>query len=235
MFTQLEPLDRERHKSLRLGTTDMSFARDLGTVPLAPSEIIPASRCYPIVFPLDSTVPNALLSLRNTGNLFVTKDGAWRDGAYVPAHVRRYPFILADSKDGNAPVLVDRACPALSETEGRPLFTETGEPTEMTQGVLRFLTQFRDEMTTGIALMDKLAQAGLLVQRRLDVTFADGRKHGVDGLRTIDPEKLRDLPAETVVEWHKSGLLSLAHALLASQGNSSRLAELDARHPAQAA
>jgi hypothetical protein len=112
MFTSLEALDSTRHKALRLGTTDYAFARDLTTVPLSLSEVVPASRSYPIVF-----APQALLSLRTGGNLFVTEDGRWPDGAYVPAHVRRYPFIL-------------------------------GQQPETLQGILTFLTRFRDEAAT---------------------------------------------------------------------------------------
>ena len=44
-------------------------------------------------------VPVAILGLRGAANQFVNSEGAWREGKYIPAYVRRYPFILMESPD----------------------------------------------------------------------------------------------------------------------------------------
>lgn len=223
----LEPLDRTRHQGLRLGTTTLRFAADLTTVPLAASEVVAAARCFPVVFSGNGVTPHALLALRPGGNLFVDADGTWRAGCYLPAHLRRYPFILGKATGANMSVYVDRACPALSETEGRPLFTEQGEPSDMLQQVISFLQRFQADLTAGETLLAPLGESGLLEARRIEVTLSNGQVHRVDGFRAIVPEKLRALPAETVVAWHASGLLELVYAVQASMGTVKRLAELD--------
>jgi len=85
----------EQHRDLCVKPAgDYSFARDVNAVPISVGEFMPAIRNYPIVFAEGSLTPVAILGLKQGENRFLTAGGAWRRDAYIPAYLRRYPFIF---------------------------------------------------------------------------------------------------------------------------------------------
>src|SRR5260221_7796003 len=103
-YRRPRPLNSEidRGKSLRLAP-DHSFARGTNSLVLNGGEFSLAMRFYPIVFSLAEPVSAfAVVGLVDKENLFVGADGRWVPDAYVPAYVRRYPFILMEQ-----PVITD--------------------------------------------------------------------------------------------------------------------------------
>ena len=73
----------------------------MNSVPLASVEIPHAAREYTIVFAgTDEVQPIVLLGVGAQENLYVTEDGGW-DAAYIPAFVRRYPFVFSKSAEGD--------------------------------------------------------------------------------------------------------------------------------------
>jgi len=75
---------------------NFSFAQEHNAVPLGFGEITSAFRDYPIVFsngPLP--VPIAVVGLLNGGNLFIDRDGNWRQNSFIPGYLRQHPFILS--------------------------------------------------------------------------------------------------------------------------------------------
>lgn len=107
-------LNREQDSAVRLKPNglDFSFAAEVNSVPLAGVEFVEAARSHPIFFlepQSGETFPIALLGMASGGNRFVAADGAWRD-SYVPAFVRRYPFVLA----ADDTVCFDEACPGFN-------------------------------------------------------------------------------------------------------------------------
>ena len=90
---------------------DFSFAREANAIPVNLVEFPLVARHYPIAFVGgDNPYPAAIVGLKE-GNLFIDGEGAWKPGCYVPAYVRRYPFIFADDKDrGLLSLCVTRRC-----------------------------------------------------------------------------------------------------------------------------
>src|SRR5271169_2906177 len=76
------------------------YARGTNSVALTFAEFAQAMRSYPIVFTGGEPVAAmAILGLRDKENLFVDAAGNWQSGAYVPAYIRRYPFIFMQHPD----------------------------------------------------------------------------------------------------------------------------------------
>ena len=100
-YEKAVPLSRTRHADWYLERTDYEFCRDLNSVPLLAAEFAAALSEYVIVFreTANLMMPVAALGIRPAENLYLTKQGAW-EARYVPAFVRRYPFIFA-SGDNN--------------------------------------------------------------------------------------------------------------------------------------
>lgn len=228
MFTTLEALDSVKHRTLCLQPQGFSFAATATTVPLSGSEFIEAAKYYPIVFPPEGYAPQALFSLKNGRNLFVTAEGQWTV-PYVPAHLRRHPFIFSRNEgNGQAIVLIDRAASSLKDGEGERLFDDSGKPSPLLSQVVAFLRAFQAEAEATAALMASLD--GILVERQIEVEIQGQAKQVLNGFRVIDVEKFSTLPDTTFLAWRRSGLLPLVYAHFASMSNVQRLAELQARN-----
>lgn len=215
-YAQPVPLEARRHSGWRLLSGDLGFAARTLAVPLMVSELSAAGRVFPVVFTAPDPSPVAVVGLE-ADNLFV-EDGAWAEGVYMPAYVRRYPFVLIEAPGGKGFALgIDAASSrvATGGEAGAPLFDD-GEPSELTKQALEFCGLFNADHQRTRAFTAALAEAGLLVERRADIALPDGRKLGLGGFKVIDSEALQALPDEVALAWHKAGWLALAHQHLAS-------------------
>ncbi|WP_440998153.1 SapC family protein [Arhodomonas sp. SL1] len=227
MFDNLEALNPERHSGLRYqSVSGFSFARGVPSAPVAGSEFPKAAREFPIVFTAEGQRlrPLALLTLQKGQAPFIGEDGQWQ-ADYVPAHLRRYPFILGETgEEGRFVVMIDRDAPQLREAEGEALFVD-GEPPE--EGVVarakRFLLQFQRELEQTEALLRPLEEHGLLVARQFTVTRGDNTEVAVSGFRMVDMERLAALDDATLAGWVRSGLMGLVHAHRHSLENAQRI------------
>ena len=216
-------LDRIQHKGLRLKPADARFASKNQAVPLVAAEFPEACLEYPIVFAKGNDgqwLALALTGLQAGANAFVDAKGQW-NARYVPASVRRYPFILAEGAPGQANQLslaADLAAPQLG-SEGEPLFDDEGEPTELVRNLMALLADFQNQAKQTNALAQKLDEAKLLTQQNLQVRLGDGRNAVVEGVWIVDEAKLRELPDDKVLAWFKGGELTAIHAHMLSLRN----------------
>jgi len=215
-YKAIQPLHSEVHGAWRMKDGDAAFAAESPFVPIVAGELAAAARDYPVVFAADSAQPVVILGLERR-NLFVD-DGRWAQGAYVPAYVRRYPFafVRTDKPDGFA-LAIDAGSDRVvqSGTDGAALF-EDGKPGELTRQALEFCAAFGREVDLTALFTAALKEKDLLIDRRADATLPDGRKLGLDGFQIVDAEKFNALDDETVVAWHRQGILALVHHHLAS-------------------
>lgn len=215
-YRALQPLNSQVHAQWHLKEGDADFAAETPFVPVVAGELAAASRSYPIVFAADSAQPVAVLGLEAT-NLFV-EDGKWASDAYVPAYVRRYPFAFIATVDPDGFALaIDSGSDRVVEAggEGAALFND-GKPSALTGQALEFCAAFGREAEATALFAAALREKELLIDRRADATLPDGRKLGLDGFQIVDAEKFKALDDETVLAWHKQGLLALVHFHLAS-------------------
>jgi hypothetical protein len=219
-YQQPTVLDREKHKALRLKPGNALFAANNQAVPLVATEFPEAALEYPIVFAKAGDgqwMALAVTGLPPKGNAFVDAQGQWL-GRYVPASVRRYPFILAESGENQLSLAVDLASPQLG-SEGEALFDAQGEPSEMVRSKLAQLADFQSDARRTGALAQALHNAGLLGQQNLQVRLGDGRNAVLEGAWIVDEAKLRQLPDEQVLAWFKGGELAAIHAHMLSLRN----------------
>lgn len=244
LYADPQALDRVAHRALRLSRlihTDYSPSRGMNAIYANAVEFIDLAREYPVVFVRASdgsatggaleVAPMAVLGLQRGENLFLKADGGWT-ADYVPASLRAYPFVLVRTDDTNSVVCFDKAWTGFSEQEGERLFDDAGEATEFMKGVQTYLEQIDAEMQRTRGFCQRLVELGLLQDMRFDAQLPDGESLVVDGFLAIDEKKLAELPDATIGELHRSGILALVHAQLASMGVMRRLVE---RRLAQAA
>lgn len=231
-YKEPQLLTVQQHADWRLKDGDFRFAGAAIAVPIVAGEFNAALRDYPILFATsgDEVSPIVLFGMEEV-NLWVT-DGRWEQGAYVPAYVRRYPFVFVKHGEQLA-LAIDAASGRFAQggSEGVALF-EDGKPSAITQDVLRFCDAFRADSDATTAFCQALKSKNLLVDQHANATLANGRTVAVGGFQVIDEARLTALDAGTIVEWHNKGYLALAHLHLASLG---RFEQLFARRNAREA
>ena len=228
-------LDRERHRRRRVRPgNSFAFAARANSLVLAAAEFGEASREYAIVFTRGDggkVAPVVMLGLRSRENLFVQEDGRW-DARYIPAFVRRYPFVLAQLPGQAMAACIDEAYGGFSDTEGEALFDEQGQETPFLRNALEFLSQYQREHLRTEAFCRRLDEAGLLTEMNARADLADGRSFTVNGLLVVDEKKLLALPDATALALFRSGELHLVSMHLVSLSNMQRLVDrLSQRKP----
>jgi hypothetical protein len=246
MFKQLQPLDRVRHRELRFSPRQpYHFAAGQMLLPIVGGEAAMVAREYPIVFSrTPGSAPSALVGVREGVNAYVRPSGHWV-ARYVPSHVRRYPFMLAEqpAKPGEATdgrkftLMIDAAAPHLGTEQGDALFTEAGEPTPLIARVQETLLELQRDLERTLLLVRQLEDAGLLVERAIKASPQGGTPYVLEGLRVLDGAKLGECSADTLQALVRSGALALAYAHVVSMTNlqDGQLVQGTAPAPAEAA
>jgi hypothetical protein len=215
-----------------LGVPDLataSYAARATAVPLNLVEFAAAAAHYPIVFLAGpQPVAVAVLGVRTDENLFVSAAGGWRAQTYVPAYVRRYPFILAEDKAADTLTLcIDDAPGNLVPLKegGRQLFDGT-KPAKLASDALDFCRAYHGDAAATELFVRALSDAGLLVPRGASIELKTGERFAIEGMLGIDEPKLRELPTTTVADWFRRGWLDMAILALSSTRNWAALVEL---------
>ena len=233
-------LDRDKHRHRKvLPSANFSFAQKANSLFLAAVEFSEAFKEYPILFTRGGNghiVPVAMLGLRARENLFVDGEGRWLAG-YVPAFVRRYPFVLADLGAQTMGVCIDEAFAGLNDSAGEALFDESGNDTPFLRNALDFLNRYQSEYQRTEAFCQRLERADVLVEMNAKADLVDGRSFMVSGLLVVDEAKLMALPDATVLSLFRVGELHLVSMHLASLSNMKKLVDrmADRQSPLQPA
>ena len=230
-YSRPRPLDAvgDRGRSLQ-PSSDFRFARATNSVLLGAAEFLRAMRSYPIVFTSrEPRVAVAVLGLEGNDNLFVGEDGKWREGDYIPAYVRRYPFIFLEQPDKNELTLcVDEASGLLTQSDDHLLF-EAGEATKLVRNALDFCREFHDQTLASAAFVGELARHGLLVPNEARIRLNSGKEMTLRDFQVVDEAKFNALPDDVFLDWRRRGWLPLVYAHLMSMASWAGLVELEAR------
>ena len=229
-FRKVTALSRTRHAQLGLRKDTYSFAAATPLIPLAVVECAAAARDFPLVF-TDSNPPRLLCAVGTLPgiNLHVDAAGAWRSNHYIPAAVRRFPFITLVNRE-NLDVLtlgIEENTELLSSDASDKLFERTGEMTPLCRERLQFAAKLAEEFEKTEALCDNLPAGDLLMPAR---NVAPPRLAGrsiIREFRVIDPERLLALPESLHAEWRANGWLAALEAQVASAQNWQRLLALE--------
>lgn len=222
MFKKIEALSSDNHQDLRLTQSNsFDFATDILNAPLSISEFPHAVHYYSIVFPMEGASPLVLFALNQKKNCYIDTDGTWKAN-YIPAHIRRYPFILAatDTQDSDDKfiVCIDSQAPHFAAGQGDPLFTADGTTAEVTQNAVNFLQKFQEELAATQQLCQELEIHKVLLEKKVSIE-KNGQVVSIGGFRCVDMEKLNALEDAVLAKWVRNGLMGLINSHLISLGN----------------
>ncbi|MBR0815177.1 SapC family protein [Bradyrhizobium diazoefficiens] len=214
------PVSFQRHKDWSVKTgNSYSFANKVNSVPVTAIEFAMAAAEYPIVFAGSegNIMPAIVLGVRDGENLYVGPDGAWQ-GKYIPAFVRRYPFVFAQDKDGKNLILyVDEKFEGMNQTgRGERLFDSDGAQTQYLKSILNFLQDYQARFQRTKVFCQKLEELKLLQPMQAQFNLNTGEQRTLSGFMTIDREKLKGLSGDVLADLAQKDELECAYLHLAS-------------------
>ena len=221
LYNDLTPLSKLDHADWKLKTLDsLALLQGVHAIPLTTDEFSIALRFFPIVFSSgEDPVPLALMGLNDGVNVFVGEDGALIPGTYLPAYVRRYPYMLARlHQDAEEMSLCFDPTPGLlGPFEEGPTLFENGEPTSQVTDTLAFCEQFEVAGQRTGQFMADLKDTGLLEEGEVTIQ-AEGmtQPYIYRGFQMVNEERLRDLRGDQLRKMNQNGMLVLIHAHLFS-------------------
>lgn len=231
----LVALSKSAHQHIRIDTQKVEAdGADLHMVPVVLSEFRKLIVQYPIVFSKNAQTGqfmcSALMGFEQGENLFWEKSG-WQS-LYIPLQVSRQPFFLGQSdaaaEGDNHIMCINELSPAICKNTVsangtgahlESLFDEQGNATAYLQKQQNTLSQLLDGEQQTAEFIQALIELDLLTAMSLDITFADSSKTTINGLYTIDEDKLAKLPAETLGKLQQADYLSAIYAMVHSTGH----------------
>ncbi|HEU0310201.1 MAG TPA: SapC family protein [Sphingomicrobium sp.] len=222
LYQALEPLNRNVHGAYKVRRlSGLDRVASAHAIPVTVDEFAMVQRHYPIVFSAgDSPVPIVLMGLHEGTNAFFDDAGVARESNfYVPAYLRRFPFMLARLREDSDELSLcfDPTSGAVGEfEEGEPLFAGD-EPSEATKAILQFCEQFEQAGQRTQAFMTELQQSGLLMDGEVAIQPEGAEQPFVyRGFQMIDEEKIRNLRGDELRKLNQNGALPLIMAHLFS-------------------
>jgi len=221
-YNALAPLNATQHGSFKVRQVDKSPAFALAhAIPVTVDEFGLVQRVYPIVFSIgENPIPIALMGLNEGVNVFLDADGhAIDQSLYIPAYIRRYPFLLArlTPESDELSLCFDPTSEAVGEFEqGQPLFDGDG-PSDATKAILEFCEQFETAGQRTAAFMEDVKKSGLLMDGEVAIQPEGYSQPFIyRGFQMIDEEKLRELRGDELRKMNQNGMLPLLYAHLFS-------------------
>ncbi len=221
LYKELVPISQQEHGSWRYQTVDKApWLHTEHAIPVTVEEFALIQRYYPIIFTVgDQPVPLALMGLNEGVNTFVDAEGKMTQEAYVPAYIRRYPFLLAKLRPDTdeLSLCVDPSNGAIGpDADGDPIF-DGDQPSDATKNVLTFCEQFEQAGQRTGAFMEELKALGILMDGEVSIQTDEGTPPFIyRGFQMVDETKLRDLRGDQLRKMSQSGMLPLIHAHLFS-------------------
>jgi len=231
-YSKIMVLDKEKHKDLRLKIdNNYHIFSNTNALPIAGVEFIEASREHAIAFinyQNEGIIPVYILGLRDNENLLLNPDNSWKY-RYVPAFVRRYPYIMVEpNEEGQSVICIDADYEGINDPKGDSIFTQEKDeikPAPPLESAMEMLQDFNAQLTRTREFTKRLEEYDLLLEIAPQINLADGRDFTIGGIYTIDEKKLLELEDEKALTLYRSGEMAWIYNQLASLSNLLRLAE----------
>ncbi|WP_374573609.1 SapC family protein [Phenylobacterium sp.] len=237
-YSQPEPLNQQLHGKLGVKRMDgpFGFARTGHAVPLTVGEFQVAALTGPIIFVGDEKTPLAVMGLNAGENMFVTPGGLFEAGVYIPAYIRRYPFVFAnDEASGQMILCIDRAAEFIVEGGDMGFFDAKGELTEYTKNCIEFCNNYEAERQRTMSFVQLLRALDLFELKTASFTPTNpdgsaGEPQKIAEYFGVSEEKLNALKPEQLAELRDNGALQQIYAHLTSLAGWDRMVALAMFH-----
>lgn len=223
-MSNLVALHNHLHQSIRINTQVVEAqGGQLQMVPVVLSEFLKLAVQFPIAFTKNKDTGQfvcvAMFGFNPNENLFI-KNGEW-DSLYIPLQIKRQPFFLGNSEqDQNEFVIcIDSKNKSIQSDIGEAVFDEQGKETPYTENIKAILAELVNGEAETQTFINRLSDLKLLQSMHLEITFGNGESTRVEGMYTINEERLNRLNQDEIFGLHQQGLLSSIYTMIASLGH----------------
>ncbi|WP_128892892.1 SapC family protein [Erythrobacter sp. HKB08] len=217
-YNDLMPLNSRDHKTFKTRPMESAdWLKGQHAIPLTVDEFVQAQRDFPIVFSSgENPLPLALMGLNEGVNTFIDDNGKINDPIYLPAYIRRYPFMLAklSQETDDLSLCFDPTAGSIGDfDEGEALF-DGESATENTKRILKFCEDFEHAGQRTKAFIDELKKHELLMEGEIGISTQENpdKPFVYRGFQMVNQEKLRELDGETLKTWNQNGMMALIFA-----------------------
>jgi hypothetical protein len=177
---------------------------------------------YPILIYKDPATgkmsPVALFGFERGENLFL--DGPHWNATYVPAMMRRQPFLIgedgATGGERQRVVAIDMDHPRVSRSDGELLFMEQGSPTEFLERQAALLESLHGAQATNEDFIAALTEHALVQSVTLSIRLKTGAEYQLQDFFALDDEAFQKLEASVLTKLQTQGWLLPTYMMLAS-------------------
>lgn len=219
MAATLERLNPQDHGRLRLRPRT---GPEPHFIQIVPAEFASAAACFPVLFSKDpksgAFYPGVMLGFKE--GEAPLRDVAER-GGFEPLNLQREGFFISDDH-----ILIDRAHPRFSESEGEPLFDDTLQPSMTLRRIQRVLGHLHEGAAQSTAFVRSLVSLKIVEPIDITLSFDSGERLVLQGLYTASRDALRELGDADVLRLFRSGHLQLAYTMAGSVSQIRLLAEI---------
>lgn len=223
IYESAVPVSSARHRQVSVEpVAGYGFSAGINAVPLMAVEFQRAAAEYAIVFTAagDDVAPAVVLGIKGDQNLYLTDNAQWK-AKYIPAFIRRYPFVFSTNSDGKTLTLcIDEAYPGLNkDNRGQRLFGEDGKPAPYVDAVLKFLQEYQAQFERTRQFCKRIKDLNLLEPMQAQVVTPKGGKLSLSGFLGVNRTKLRALSGESLATLAKTDELELLYLHMFSMRN----------------
>jgi hypothetical protein len=228
MYTQITLINSNEHKNSSVKAyNNFSYANKQMNIPITIAEFYECCKDYPIIFIKDDEnnwSASAMMGYKENENLFIDESGIWEKGRYVPAAIRRYPFIFVAQENNQLTLGIDSvALSTEKEDNERKLFSDENKPTDFINNVLGFMNQFQGDAAATANFISQLDKWELLEEKTAQIITPDQKNYQLNGFYVINEEKLHHLSKKKKQEICDQNAHPLITAHLISLSNVQRL------------
>ena len=226
-YHNLVSLNEKEHKDWKIeAVEDYKFAKKTNSVYLMSAEFVLASKEYPVMFIRNNNVvtPIALLGIQEDENQYVESKGKWH-ADYIPAYVRRYPFIPANTEGSDELMLcIDSDYKGLNSKKAKlSLFDKHGKPSVITQQAIDLAQSYIDENKKTVEFCKIIDDLGLFKEVQIERTTDKGVILKLTGILRINHKRFTELNDKSVKDLFDSGVLEFIYAHFQSLVNLKKL------------
>jgi hypothetical protein len=207
---QLELLDPQRHRQLRLRSSDEDLPH---FVQIVAGEFAAAAASCPILFTKEAATGNFF-----AGAMFAFKPGesflksSADRGGFEPLSLQRDGFFISGEH-----IAIDRNNPRFSEVEGEPMFDGSHQPGIALRRIQRTLGQLQAGIETTNRFIRALTEMKLIEPIDISLSFDSvGERLTLQGLYTVSLDDIHTLDDGAALRLFRAGYLQLAYTMNAS-------------------
>lgn len=219
-MTNFVAIHNQHHQQLRIDTQLVeSLGATTNMVPVVISEFLRLVVHYPIVFTKSGDTGNflcvALLGFEAGENLFWNHK-QWQS-IYTPLNIMRQPFFIGQENNQTL-ICIDTDSSVLTTGKGEAIFDSAGKETTYLHTIKARLAELFEGETHTLEFIKTLLTLNLIMPMSLDINFANAQQQRVQGLYTINEERLAQLDVNQLVALQQQGYLQPIYTMIASLG-----------------